>query len=75
MVSAYPTLLGEIAKRGIKKSAIARQVGISERSLYSKLGGKVSFTWDEVLAINTCFFPDYDPATLFARDGPVQDSA
>ena len=67
MISAYPTLIGEIAKRGIKKSVIAKHVGISERALYNKLGGLVSFTWEEVLAINTRFFPDYDPASLFAR--------
>lgn len=75
MVSVYPVLIGEIAKRGIKKSVIARQVGISERALYNKLAGQASFTWEEVLSINTCFFPDCDPASLFARADSAQDSA
>ncbi len=73
MIAVYPTLVGEIAKRGIKKSAIAKCVGISERALYNKLSGSVSFTREEVMAINTCFFPDFDPTSLFARAD--QDSA
>lgn len=75
MAVAYPALAGEIAKRGIKKSAIARRIGISERALYNKLSGNVSFTWDEVIAINSCFFPDFNPTQLFARAAPVQDTA
>lgn len=63
----YPILIGEIAKRGIKKTAIARQLGISERTLYNKLSGIVDFTWPEVLAIKSCFFPDIDPQQLFAK--------
>lgn len=58
---------------GIKKSAIAKRIVISERALYNKLSGSVSFTWEEVMAINTCFFPDFDPTSLFAR--AEQDSA
>lgn len=70
MSAVYPTLVGEIAKRGIKKSAIAKRVGISERALYNKLAGSVSFTWEEVIEINKCFFPDFDPTSLFARVEP-----
>lgn len=70
MIAYYPTLTAEIAKRGIKKVAIARQLGISERTLYSKLAGKADFTWPEVLTINSCFFPDYDPKSLFTRTEP-----
>ena len=69
MQIVYPTLIGEIAKRGIKKSVMADRIGISERSLYSKLSGKVSFTWEEVQAIKTVFFPDLDTNTLFAKSG------
>lgn len=67
MMSTYPTLVGEIAKRGIKKSAIAKQLNISERSLYNKLHGVAPFTWDEACAINDCFFPDMDPCSLFKK--------
>lgn len=73
MLAVYPTLIGEIAKRGIKKSAIAKHLGISERTLYNKLYGIAPFNWEEVLAINTHFFPDFDPTSLFAR--AEQDTA
>lgn len=64
---AYPTLIGEIAKRGIKKSKIASTLGISERALYNKISGKVSFTWEEICSINQCFFPDMNKDVLFER--------
>lgn len=64
----YPNLISEIAKRGIKKSRIAKQLDISERSLYSRLNGNVSFTWDEAQQINKCFFPDLDINYLFSNN-------
>lgn len=67
MQVVYPTLIGEIAKRGIKKSVIAERLGISKRALYNKLYGIAPFTWPEVQEINQCFFPDFDPPTLFAK--------
>lgn len=67
MISVFPTLAGEIAKRGIKKNAIAQRLGISYRSLYSKLAGETSFTWEEVRTINECFFPDMNTTELFKR--------
>lgn len=73
MVVLYPVLAGEIAKRGIKKATIAKQLGISNRTLYNKLYGLADFTWTEVLEIRSCFFPDIDPQLLFSRVD--QDSA
>lgn len=67
MPIAYPNLTGEIAKRGIKKNAIANHIGISYRAFYGKLSGQVSFTWDEALAIKSRFFPDLDIQQLFSR--------
>lgn len=67
MPIAYPNLTGEIAKRGIKKNAIANHIGISYRAFYSKLSGQVSFTWDEAFAIKSQFFPDLDIQQLFSR--------
>ena len=67
MQIVYPTLRGEIAKRGIKKSVIAERAGITERTLYSKLSGLTSFTWEEVCVISETFFPDLDRNTLFAK--------
>ncbi len=67
MTVAYPVLIGELARRGIKKNTIAKHIGISERALYNKLSGNVSFTWDEAITIKDSFFPDIDPQRLFAR--------
>ena len=64
----YPTLAGEIAKRGIKKKAIAESIGVCSKSLNNKLSGRVPFTWPEVSKIRKQFFPDMDPDTLFAME-------
>ena len=72
MAAVFPNLAAEIARRGIKKVTIAEKLGISPRSLYSKLAGETSFTWEEVCAIREAFFPDMDPTSLFYR--PEQDA-
>lgn len=67
MVSAYPNLVSEIAKRGYRKTVIARCAGMNSRTLYNKLAGKSDFTYPQAVAIQREFFPDIDTATLFAR--------
>lgn len=67
MKIVYPNLVGEIAKRGIDKREIAKYIGISSRSFYDRMVGAVSFTWDEVVAINAGFFPDMQKDYLFAK--------
>ena len=60
----FPNLAGEIARRGIKKKAIADALNICNRSLNNKLSGRVPFTWDEVKLIRSQFFPDMSPDDL-----------
>ena len=60
----YPYLESQIATRGIRKTVIAKQIGCSDRALYDKLTGKSQFTWGEVMAMNTYFFPDVAPVDL-----------
>ena len=67
MMIEYPNLAGEIAKRGVKKRAIASTLGISEKSLFNKMSGSVEFTWKEVCKIQDCFFPDREKDELFRR--------
>lgn len=74
MLPIYPVLVGEIAKRGIKKTAIAKQIGVTERTLYNKLYGLAPFTWPEVCEIKNCFFPDLDQETLFRRAGDSEST-
>ena len=54
----YGTLTGEIAKRGIKKTAIAKALKISLKAFNNKLTGKSGFTWNEVCTMQDTFFPD-----------------
>lgn len=69
MNAVYPNLVSEIAKRGIKKCAIASKVGISNRTLYSKMSGTTPFTWPEICVIKDAFFPDLDKDFLFRKVG------
>ncbi len=62
----YPNLVSEIAKRGIKKNTVSKSLGICDKSLRNKMTGKAPFTWPEVQAIRKRFFPELDPAYLFA---------
>lgn len=66
-MTLYPVLTGEIAKRGIKKTAIARSIGISDRSLRNRFNGVSDFTWPEVETIRKRFFPDMSAEELFVR--------
>lgn len=54
----YPVLEGKIAERGIKKTAIADRLDITDRSFYNKMTGASAFTWEEVVALQSNFFPD-----------------
>ena len=63
----YPVLVGEFAKRGIKKKVICESIGVCDTSLRRKLDGKVPFTWPEVKTISHRFFPDIPLDELFAE--------
>lgn len=72
----YPTLVGEIAKRGLKKKEIAAKAGMTERAFRNKLVGRTAFTWPEVGIIQSNFFPDIDLGELFcSADDHQQYSA
>ena len=64
----YPKMEYMIIKRGIKKRAIAYGLGISERSLYNKLKGKVAFTWPEIEILQKDFFPDMTKEQMLNKD-------
>lgn len=63
----YEYLEKMIAKRGIRKTSIARAAGIAPRTLANKMNGKVAFTWPEVQIIQSQFFPDIEKDRLFSR--------
>lgn len=68
MKAVYPVLAGEIAKRGIKKTALAQGAGMSDRVLRNKMAGKTPFSLPEALAIKNRFFPDFGVEALFKKD-------
>lgn len=72
MQSVYPNLIGEIAKRGIKKKAIAQCLGICDKALKNKTDGRTPFTWPEVCKIQKEFFPDINKERLF-QESEVAD--
>lgn len=63
----YPELVGALAKNSITRVKVAEALGISPRTLYSKLVGETDFTLSEANAIQRQFFPDMDQETLFKR--------
>lgn len=65
----YSNLMGEMAKRKIKKYKVAQELGIHVNSFRSKLNGKTSFSIDEAIQIQETFFPDLEIKYLFGRDG------
>lgn len=67
MGTPYKNLVSEIARRGIKKKAIADAIGIKERTFYNKLKGESSFTWEEICKMNNRFFPDMTKEDLMRR--------
>lgn len=67
MVAMYPELIGEMAKRRLTRTTVAKKIGISPRTLYSKLYGETDFTLSEANEIHAAFFQDMDKEFLFAR--------
>ena len=62
----YETLVAEIAKRGITKTAIARRLNISPRCFKNKLEGASDFTWSEACTMQNTFFPDMSKDDLLS---------
>lgn len=64
----YSNLVGEIAKRKIKKYTIAQALKLHNNSFRNKLYGKTSFSVDEAIQIQEKFFPDLEIKYLFSSD-------
>ena len=67
MSNIYLVLSDEIARRGIRKTAIAKAIRVSYHAFYNKMTGVSSFTVEEAISIQERFFPDMDLRTLFRR--------
>lgn len=60
METRYKFLEEELLKRGIKKKAIAKLLGITERTFLNKLKGITKFGWDEAAKIHMTYFLDIE---------------
>ncbi len=68
----YSTLMEEIKKRGIKKTAIAKAIGISSSGLDFKLSGESAWRFNEAIIIRDRFFPDMGLEELFKENDVKQ---
>ena len=64
----YSFLRGEMIRNQISITALAGQIGVTEKTLRNKLGGETDFTWSEALAIREIVNPDMSIETLFVSD-------
>lgn len=61
----YRVLRGEMVKKGITISKLARQLNVTEKTLRNKINGKTEFLWSEVLEIRKIVSPDVSLEELF----------
>lgn len=67
MKVVYPELVSGLARNSITKTKVAEALGISPRTLYSKLVGNTEFTLSEANIIQNRFFPDVEMDDLFRQ--------
>lgn len=65
----YPVLAGKMAERGVTKKVAAEALNITPRSLKNKLTGRSEFTWNQVITLQSRFFPDVTKEALMRREG------
>lgn len=61
----YPTLVGEMAKRRIKKKDICELLGINPKTLWNKIEGCSDFTVTEAKLVQKTYFDDIPIEELF----------
>lgn len=64
----YSFLRGEMYRVGITISALASQIGVSEKTMRNKISGETPFTWPEALAVRRIVSPEKSMEELFACD-------
>lgn len=58
-------LEAEMKRKGIKRSDIAKCIGCSIRTVYSRFNGESQWLYNECVTIRDAFFPDSDLQYLF----------
>lgn len=70
----YTALVRLINDRGVKKSVIAKRLGITPKTLNGKIRGDTGFIFDEAQVIRTEFFPDVPLEQLFSISDEEQSA-
>ncbi len=58
-------LEAEMKRKGITRSDIAKCIGCSMRTIYSRFNGESQWLYNECVVIRDVFFPDSDLQYLF----------
>lgn len=64
----YKNLKSAMRAKGITQETVAKEIGITPRSLIHKLNGETDFTVSEALQIWWKLLPEYQFVLLFAKD-------
>ena len=65
---AYPNLMGEMAKRGIRQNDIAQAIGKTLSTTNLKLNGKATITVDEAVKIKSLLKSNLSLDELFSGE-------
>ena len=63
----YPNLEAELARAGIPKKKLAKVIGVSNNTLYSRLSGKTELTLSEARIIRAYLEKETGQAIAFNR--------
>ena len=69
----YPNLEAELARTGLSKTELAKQLGLSKDTLYNKLNGKSKLTIDEARVIKACVEKQAGQPISFLRLFSISD--
>ncbi|SEA14964.1 DNA-binding transcriptional regulator, XRE-family HTH domain [Eubacterium aggregans] len=61
----YRVLIGKMAEHGVKQKDLAEELGVSEKTIYNKIQGKTSFSWDEANKVRNSIEPGFPLEELF----------
>ena len=61
-------LNNELRRKNITQNAVARMIGVTDKTLTNKLSGATEFTVNEAFLIRKNLLPEFTMAYLFATD-------
>lgn len=65
----------ELKRKNITQNAVARMLGVTDKTLTNKLNGTTAFTVEEAFSINKNLLPEFTMEYLFAPSADDGQSA